>query len=100
YHFHPSKPQFEGVEICTHWKRHVNESIRGGFNSKKHPLYVEDAIKNAEKNFESNDDGAPCVGSTDMFKLFDRVLDLFKSKLDQGRSLAETLHLVSMVYSG
>lgn len=86
YHFYAIKPQFEGIELCTYWKRHVNESIKGGFNAKRHPLYVEDAIRNARTIFESDDDGFPCVGSTNLFKLFEGIFNLLKNKLNQGKS--------------
>ncbi len=93
YHFYDIKPQFDGMEICTHWKKHVNESIKGGFDSRKHPIYLEDAIKNAKKVFESNANDFPCNGSTDVFKLFERrIVNSLKSKLDQEKSLQINEH--------
>ncbi len=80
YHFSSEKPVFEGNEHCTNWKKWVNDSIKGGFDSRKHPIYIEQAGKNAEKNFES-DDGNPGIGSTEVFKLAKSIFLLVESKI-------------------
>ncbi len=82
YHFQTEKPIFEGDEYCTDWKKLVNNSIVGGFDSRRHPIFIEDASVNAEKNYVSND-GLPDVGSTEIFKLSQSILPLLATKISR-----------------
>ncbi|MDM8529462.1 RloB domain-containing protein [Anaerolineales bacterium HSG24] len=68
YHFSSKKPVFDGNEYCTNWKKLVNSSVKGGFDSRRHPIYIETATKNAEEIFESKNE-TPTIGSTEVFKL-------------------------------
>lgn len=80
YHLHNEKPEFDGNEYCVNWKKIVNESIKGGFDSRRHPIYIESATKNAVNNFSSNN-GKPNVGSTNVFNLSKSILPLISIKL-------------------
>jgi len=82
YHLHEEKPNFEENEYCTKWKQIVNNSIKGGFDSRRHPIYIESATENAEKNFES-DNSKPNIGSTGVFNLSKSILPLIKLKLQK-----------------
>ncbi len=82
YHLHNEKPEFDGNEYCVNWKKIVNESIKGGFDSRRHPIYIESATKNAENNFSSNN-GKPNVGSTNVFNLSKSILPLISIKLEK-----------------
>jgi len=42
---------------CSEWKNFVTTPILGGFDSKKHPLLIADAIAHAEMHFRSTDQG-------------------------------------------
>ena len=75
------KPHFEGDENCTNWKKLVNDSIKGGFDSKRHPICIETAQKNAEKNYESSNEGVPDVGSTEAFRLSKSIFPLVETKI-------------------
>ena len=81
YHFSSEKPVFKGDAHCTTWKRMVNSSIDGGFDSRRHPIYVERAIENAEGNFELHD-SMPTVGSTEVFELAKSIFPLVKAKIE------------------
>ncbi len=82
YHFYSEKPVLQESEYCNSWKKLVNELIEGGFDSRKHPVYIETAINNAGKNFELIDD-VPNIGSTEVFKLSKSILPLVKSKINK-----------------
>lgn len=81
YHFLKDKPTIDGIDICANWKQLVNDSISGGFDSRKHPIFMEKAVINSEKVFESQD-GFPLIGSTEVFKLSKNILNLVKDKID------------------
>ena len=80
YHLQSEKPIFEENEYCLGWKELVNKSISGGFDSRKHPIFIENASNNAEKNYSSQDN-IPDIGSTEVFKLSKSILPLVKIKL-------------------
>lgn len=77
YHFVDTKP----VKIVENWKQFVNETISGGFNSIKHPVYVERAITNSELNF-SHTDNQPDLVTTELFILAKKILPLVKNDID------------------
>lgn len=80
YHQNSEKPSFDGIESCKLWKQLVNKTIAGGFQSNKHPIYIEEATENAEINFES-ENNIPTIGSTEVFKLSKSILPLIKTKI-------------------
>lgn len=80
YHFQTKKPIFEGDEYCTDWKKLVNNSIAGGFDSRRHPIFIEKASENAEKIYTSSD-GISSVGSTEVFRLSQSILPLLRTKI-------------------
>lgn len=81
YHFHEKIEDFESSEICKTWKTKVNDSILGGFDSRKHPIYVERATANAERNFETDDFGKPSIGATEVYRLSKSFLPLIAEKI-------------------
>lgn len=80
YHINIEKPNFDGNDSCKLWKKLVNETIAGGFQSKRHPIYIEEATINAENNFES-ENNIPTIGSTEVFKLSKSILPLVELKI-------------------
>lgn len=90
YHHASEKPVFEDEdsECCNSWKNLVNDSIAGGFDSRRHPLYIEKATLNAEKTFDSAHD-ILTVGTTEVFRLSKSMLPLIKSKL---KAILQTLN--------
>lgn len=82
YHLHSQKPNFENSEKCSEWKRLVNRSVKGGFDSRKHPIYIETASKNAEQSF-SIVDNKPDLGCTEVYTLAKTIVPLVSSKLNR-----------------
>ncbi|MGI6437611.1 MAG: RloB domain-containing protein [Sphaerochaeta sp.] len=65
---------------CAAWKNHVNEMIPGGFDCRKHPVFIRDAIEHAKANFRTVD-GQIGYGSTEMFKLAEILYPLVASDI-------------------
>lgn len=82
YHTHQEKPNFEKSEVCSEWKQLVNRNISGGFDSRRHPIYIENAAVNASTSFEIIDD-IPNLGSTEVYNLANSIIPLIKTKLDK-----------------
>lgn len=80
YHVESTKANFEENDSCKNWKQYVNNIIPGGFQSNKHPIYIIEATKNAEENFESVDN-TPTIGNTEVFNLSKSILPLVRSKI-------------------
>ena len=81
YHLHTVKPNMNNSEICAEWKQLVNTSINGGFDSRRHPIYIASASKNAANNFTAID-GKPDIGSTEVFNLANTIIPLVGAKLE------------------
>ncbi|MFN3487480.1 MAG: RloB family protein [Emticicia sp.] len=81
FHKNEKLKKFELDEICKSWKQKVNESYGGGFDSRKHPIYIEEAIKNAEENFKQNENGRPSKGSSDVYLLAKSMFNVIKNKI-------------------
>lgn len=81
YHIHADKPEFDCSDKCIKWKGLVNSSIDGGFDSRRHPIFIEKATKNAKYNYSKSD--ILNTGSTEVFQLADSIIPLLKSKLSR-----------------
>lgn len=82
YHFRATFPSFDGFEMAANWKSFLNDKIiPGGFDSRKHPLKIKDAIKNAKGNFSENDE-EPEVGTTNVFKLASNFYPLIEKTIE------------------
>lgn len=77
YHFEKTKPR----GTVENWKSFLNEVIKGGFNSNKHPMYIETAIINSEINYSSTNN-QPDPITTELFLLAKKVLPLVKTDID------------------
>jgi len=77
YHFEKSKPEV----TVENWKAFLNDVIKGGFNSNKHPIYIETAILNSETNYSSTNN-QPDLVATELFHLAKKVLTLVKTDID------------------
>jgi len=82
YHLHSHKPDFDKSEKCSEWKRLVNKSVKGGFDSRRHPIYIETASNNAEKNFKLVA-GKPDLGCMDVYNLANTIVPLVRLKLQR-----------------
>jgi len=69
--------EFDNMETPTGWKQYLNQKIVGGFDSKKYPVFIDNAIKNAKLKFEEN----IAIGSTEVFKLAESFYPLVEDKI-------------------
>ncbi len=82
YHSYSQKPSFKNPEKCSSWKTYVNKKFKGGFDSRKHPIYIQKAFVNAKQNF-SLIDKKPDIGSTEVYQLADSIMVLLKDKIEK-----------------
>jgi len=81
FHKNEKVEEFESDEVCRSWKQKVNGSYDGGFDSRRHPIFIEEAIKNAERNFESGNDRKPLKGSSEVYLLAKSIYIVLKHKI-------------------
>ena len=79
-HFFDQKPFGQDLANSKLWKEILNETIPGGFNSKKHPIYIEKAISNSQIDFNEIDE-MPAVACTQVFKLAKVIYPLIEEKI-------------------
>jgi len=79
YHLFPYE-EFEGMEISKNWKTFLDSKTTGGFDSRKHPVYIKDAITNSKSQFSKNKT-VDKIGSTEVFKLAENMLPLIDDKI-------------------
>lgn len=80
YHFDANKPNLEDVKNHASMKDFVNALISGGFDCRKNPALIENAIINAKKNYNEVN-GEPDLYSTEVYKLGELILPFVKSIL-------------------
>ena len=78
FHFFNAQAIFQWLDMCDSWKEFLSKNL-GGFDAKKHPFFIEKAIKK-QYTIESN---APKVGSTEVFKLAMTIYTFCKPKIDR-----------------
>lgn len=84
YHLFSEDAGATKLPDCNAWKNHVNSLIPGGFDSRKHPIFINDAITNAEINFKMTN-GEISYGSTEMFKLGKVIYPMVASAIEKAR---------------
>jgi len=83
YHEYKAKPNLENEDKCSSWKKLVNQKIKGGFDSRRHPINIEEAITNSEINYTEEENGTPIIGSSQMHILAKSILPIIKTKIDK-----------------
>ena len=81
YHENDSIPEMENIDNCSEWKGLVNREIKGGFDSRRHPIYIIEATNNSEKVFERTENNSPAVGNTEMHLLAKSIMPLIEIKI-------------------
>lgn len=81
FHQNEKVEELESDDICKSWKQKVNESYDGGFDSRRHPILIEEAIKNAERNFKADENGKPLKGSSEVYLLAKSMFAVIKNKI-------------------
>lgn len=86
FHFYDIVPHAEEVAKNTSFKEYVNAVISGGFKYESDQARLEDAIRNAQKNYQTDQKGAPCLYSTEMYRLGSEIDVFVKSALTKLRN--------------
>lgn len=81
FHQNDKVEEFESDDVCKSWKKKVNESYEGGFDSRRHPIFIEEAIENAERNFKTNQNRKPLKGSSEVYRLAKSIFSVTKDKI-------------------
>jgi len=87
---HFFREKIGALNTCSEWKIFVTEQIPGGFDSRKHPLFIADAIVNAESMFVTDHQG-PRSGSTEVYKLAKALYPLVAEEVEKARRKVEGL---------
>ena len=82
YHIFDTIPEFEGDYTCSKWKDFVNSSIKGGFDSRRHPILIQKAVEHSKDNFQFTN-GEPNQGCTELFKLGESMLTILDEKISK-----------------
>ena len=80
FHFKNNKPDFEGIQISKKWKSFVDAISKSGFDPRKHPQLIGEAIINAETNYHETD-RRPIVASTQVYRLGKSIYSLIKERM-------------------
>ena len=80
YHKFSEKPVKNDVDKYSSIKEFVDAQIPGGFDSRKHPAMIEDAIQNAKATYEEENQVLKLY-STEVFKLGQVILPFVKDIL-------------------
>jgi len=82
YHFSHAVQDFTGMNVADNWKQHLPQVHAGGFDSKKHPILIRQALDSARENYQENEAGEPAVGRTQLFRLAERIYAVIGKKID------------------
>ena len=80
YHKHSELMTSSIPDTCNHWKTLVNQLIVGGFDSRKHPIFIEEAINNAQSIHQKNDYVLD-PGYTEVYKLGISIMAILAEKI-------------------
>lgn len=79
YHISSEKPN---PSSCDELKRTLNELVKGGFHSRRHPIFIEKAINNSQKNFKGGEKGL-VFGDTEVYLLGAKIFELVQEKINK-----------------
>jgi len=82
YHLYKDMPNLEDIQECRSWKKYLNECIPGGFNSRKHSVYIKNAINNAKNSYRDNSEGL-LIGCTQVFKPAEIIYNFVKNEINE-----------------
>lgn len=79
HHFYLPPATFEGHESSINWKEKLNELIAGGFDHRKHPIFIQTAMA-------SSRDGLTDIekpSCTEVYLLAERIYPLVASEIEE-----------------
>lgn len=83
FHFQDKAPDFEGLDVSTNWKRHLAETVKGGFDRRKHPILIKTAIENSKFVHSTDANNEPLICSTEVFLLAESIIPLVEKELSR-----------------
>jgi len=86
YHFTFERPEHKNIETAVSMKQFLNNEFPGGFDSKKHPIFIADAINNSKHNYSIQDNQQPTLGSTQVHFLAENIYKIISKKIDSARN--------------
>lgn len=82
YHQHTDLPKIPEIGFCKNWKTHLNSAFKGGFDNRRHPIYIENATLHAKLIYKESD-GLPELARTGVYRLGESILALMKGEIDR-----------------
>lgn len=86
YHHYEDMPDIEEIAKHPSMKAFVDSCIAGGFDYQRDPVRLKDAIENAEKNFNRQENGNPDIFSTEQYLLGKEILTFVNDELKKLRN--------------
>lgn len=80
YHQNNGLPDSPIPDTCNNWKTLVNQIIIGGFDSRKHPIFIEEATNNAKSAHEENNNVLDS-GYTEVYHLGTSIMTILAEKI-------------------
>lgn len=78
YHKHSKFEDIPDKNIC--------KSYNGGFDSRRHPIFIEEAVENSKNNFHVDLNSNLSPGSTELHRLANSILGIMKEKIRRIKS--------------
>lgn len=80
YHQNNELPSNQIPDTCNNWKTLVNKLIAGGFDSRKHPIFIEEATNNSKSAHEKNNNILDS-GQTEVYNLGISIMSILEEKI-------------------
>lgn len=92
FHFHNNKPQKTEVDAFRSFKEFLNVKIENGtgFDSRKHPISIDDAIKNSKANFVREGE-QPGLYSTEVHTLAEIIFSFTHQQINKAKERQLTI---------
>jgi hypothetical protein len=87
-HLFTELPSIQDIEKCKSWKTFISEKLCGGFDSRRHPILIENAIKYSKSSYAETEN-TPNIGSTQVYFLAEKIYELSKEQIDLIRKSIE-----------
>lgn len=75
-------PSFTNTDSCTTWREFVAANPPGGFDARRHPVLIGQAISNAKAHC-SEILSMPQVGSTQVFRLAESIYSICRESIEE-----------------
>lgn len=82
YHHFEKMQNLENSSKCSNWKAFVNNTFNGGFDSRRHPIFIQKATENAKNNYQVINNEL-IEGCTEVYLLGQSILPILKDKIDK-----------------